>query len=150
MQAVGRPPVIPMRTAIFSARCEQLDAMREFVGQAAKDAGMSDDEIYSVQLAVDEACTNIIEHAYGGDSEAHIECTCNAVFDSLTVILRDHGKPFDPSTVPAPDLASDIKKRRVGGLGIFLMRRSMDDVSYESLGEAGNVLTMIKRRKASK
>ena len=65
----------------------------------------------------------------------------------LTVIIRDHGKPFDPSTVVTPDLDADIDNRAVGGLGVFLMKQLMDEVHFEPLGEAGNVLTMVKRRK---
>jgi serine/threonine-protein kinase RsbW len=136
-----------MRTAIFPANFEQLDAIREFASQAARDAGMDDSETYAVELAMDEACTNIIEHAYQGENRGDIECTCESSDLCLTFIIRDHGKPFDPSTVRKPDLDAAIDDRPVGGLGVFLMKQLMDEVSFESLGEAGNVLTMVKRRK---
>ena len=147
LQAVRRPLAIQMRTTIFPARYKYLNEMREFAGQAAKDAGMDDTEVYAVELAVDEACTNIIEHAYGLDNGGEIECTCDAEDDRLTVILRDHGKPFDPSTVTEPDLSSGIEKRPPGGLGVYLMRQLMDEVRFESLGEAGNLLTMVKHKR---
>ena len=137
-----------MRTEIFPATFESLDSIREFVGQAARDAEMNVDEVYAVQLAVDEACTNIIEYGYRDMKGENIECTFNIVPDGLTVILKDHGKPFDPTSVPDPDFTSDIKKRQLGGLGVFLMRHMMDKMSYESLGEAGNVLTMSKHRRS--
>jgi anti-sigma regulatory factor (Ser/Thr protein kinase) len=136
-----------MRTVIFPAKSEQLDAIREFVGQAARDADMDDAEVYAVQLSVDEACSNIIEYAYHQDKEGDIECTCDPHNDSLTIVLRDHGLPFDSSLVPSPDLSSDLKERRVGGLGVFLMHQLMDEIRFEPLGESGNVLTMIKRRR---
>jgi serine/threonine-protein kinase RsbW len=139
-----------MRTAIFSAKCENLDGMREFVGQAAQDAGMDKRQTYAVQLAVDEACSNIIEHAYTGKEGEEIEITCAAVDDILTIFIRDHGRPFDPASVHFPDLDADLKKRHVGGLGVYLMRQLMDEVHFETLGEAGNVLTMVKRRKGAK
>ena len=124
-----------------------MDTIRGFATQAARDAGMDDSETYAVELAVDEACTNIIEHAYQGENRGEIECTCDSNNVCLTVIIRDHGKPFDPSTVVTPDLDADIDNRVVGGLGVFLMKRCMDEVQFEPLGEAGNVLTMVKLRK---
>ena len=136
-----------MRTAIFQASYKYLEDMRQFAAQAAKDAGMDDAEVYVVKLAVDEACTNIIEHAYGVENEGEIECTCDAEDDRLTVILRDHGKPFDPSSVTEPDLSSGLEKRPLGGLGVYLMRQLMDEVRYESFGEAGNLLTMVKYKR---
>jgi len=135
-----------MRTAIFPARYKSLDDMRQFAAQAAKDAGMDDIEVYAVELAVDEACTNIIEHAYGLDKGGEIECTCTAANDCLTVILRDHGKPFNLSSVMEPDLSSGLEKRPLGGLGVYLMRQLMDEVRFETLGEAGNLLTMVKHK----
>ncbi|MFH1523332.1 MAG: GAF domain-containing protein [Chloroflexota bacterium] len=138
-----------MRTAIFPARFDQLDAIRGFAAQAARDAGMDDSEIYAIGLAMDEACTNIIEHAYQGDSQGNIECTCESDDTRLTVYIRDHGKPFDPSAVSDPDLDADIDNRHVGGLGVFLMKQFMDEIHFEPLGESGNILTMVKRRKTS-
>ena len=136
-----------MRTEIFSARFDQLDTIRGFASQAARDAGMDDSETYAIELAIDEACTNIIEHAYQRDSRGEIECSFESNNNCLTVVIRDHGVPFDPSTVTTPDLDADIDNRTVGGLGIFLMKQLMDEVHFEPLGEAGNVLTMVKRRK---
>ncbi len=108
---------------------------------------MGDSDTYSIELAIDEACTNIIEHAYQGENRGDIECTCESNDVCLTVVIRDHGKPFDPSSVVTPNLDADIDKRVVGGLGVFLMKQSMDEVHFEALGEAGNVLTMVKLRK---
>ncbi|MFH2102616.1 MAG: ATP-binding protein [Chloroflexota bacterium] len=133
-----------MRTEIFSADFVQLDSIREFVGQAARDADMGDVEIYHLQMAVDEACSNIIEHAYAGMEAGDIECTCVNSDVGLTVILRDHGKPFAPSLVPEPDLSADLLSRRVGGVGLHIIRSLMDEVMFEQLGESGNVLTMVK------
>lgn len=139
-----------MRTAIFPARFDQLDTIRGFASQAARDAGMDDSETYAIELAVDEACTNIIEHAYRGEDRGDIECTCDCNETCLTVVIRDHGKPFDPSTVTAPDLDADIDDRPVGGLGIYLMKQLMDEVHFEPLGDSGNILTLVKRRKIKK
>jgi sigma-B regulation protein RsbU (phosphoserine phosphatase) len=136
-----------MRTAIFPAKYDQLDAIREFAAQAARDAGMDDSAIYAVQLSMDEACTNVIEHAYEGVDGGEIECTCDSDNKNLTIIIHDHGKSFDPSTIALPNLDSDLDSRPVGGLGVFLMKKLMDEVRFEAMGESGNVLTMIKRCK---
>jgi serine/threonine-protein kinase RsbW len=133
-----------MRTAIFLARFVYLDDMREFVGQAAADTGLDEKQVYAVQLAVDEACTNIIEHAYGGECDDEIEITCNVQDEGLTVIIRDHGQTFDPTIVPEPNLKASLAERGIGGLGLYLIRKMMDDVRFESSPDSGNVLTMLK------
>jgi serine/threonine-protein kinase RsbW len=139
-----------MRTAIFPARFDQLNAIRDFVTQAANDASLDESGVCAVEMAVDEACSNIIEHAYKGIQDGDIECTCDSNEAALTVILRDHGQAFDISSVPVPDIASALEDRKIGGLGVFLIRKLMDTVRYERLGEAGNVLTMIRERKSKK
>lgn len=134
-----------MRTAIFPARFDQLDAIRSFVIQAARDAQMNEDGICAIEMAVDEACSNIVEHAYQGMTAGDIECTCESNDTSLTVILHDHGCSFNILTIPDPDLSSALEERPVGGLGIFLIRNLMDEVSYESQGATGNVLTLVRK-----
>jgi serine/threonine-protein kinase RsbW len=135
-----------MRTLVFPASFEQLDAIRAYASQAALDAGMEEPEVCAVEMAVDEACSNIIEHAYCGQP-GEIEITCDCAGDTLTLILKDHGEPFDPTAVPEPDLTCDLEDRHIGGLGIYLMRQLMDEVAFETDGQSGNILTMIKRRK---
>jgi sigma-B regulation protein RsbU (phosphoserine phosphatase) len=136
-----------MRTAIFSANLEQLEAIRDFAARAAKDAGMDDSAVYAVELSMDEACTNVIEHAYEGIEGGEIECTCDVDKKNLTIIIHDHGKSFDPESIALPDLEADLDSRPIGGLGIFLMKKLMDEVRFEPMGEAGNVLTMVKALK---
>ena len=111
----------------------------------ARQVGFSDKEIYSIQLAADEASTNIIEHAYAGVEDGKIEIDCNIFDGGLKIVMRDQGKPFDPSSVPEPNVKADLSERKIGGLGMYLMRKLMDEVSYESSAERGNVLTMVKR-----
>jgi serine/threonine-protein kinase RsbW len=100
--------------------------------------------IYRVQLAVDEACTNIIKHAYSGQ-KGPVAIICELVNDNLVITIRDKGKPFDPRSVPPPDLDVDLDRREIGGLGIYFMRKMMDEVSYEFSSEEGNKLTMRRR-----
>ena len=136
-----------MRTAIFAARFDQLDAIRKIATQAARDAGLDDSGIYGVELSMVEACTNIIEHAYEGMDGGEIECTCDLDDEKLTITIHDHGKSFDLSSITLPDLESDLESRPLGGLGVFFMKKSMDELRFESQGEGGNVLTMVKYRR---
>ncbi len=99
-----------------------------------------------MQLAVDEACSNIIEHAYGGEGRGDIESTCRIHSDGLTLILRDHGRPFNPNSVPPPNLHSSLEERNARGLGLYFMRELMDEVHFEFTPDSGNVLTMVKRK----
>ena len=137
-----------MRTEIFSAKFESLDAIREFAAQAARDAGMDDASIYAVELSTDEACSNIIEHAYASTAAGDIECTCASDDQILTIVLRDHGCPFDIMSIPQPDMETILEERRVGGLGVYLMRKLMDEVVYENNNESGNVLTLTRKLKS--
>ena len=134
-----------MSKATFIANFDNLDEIREFVGEEARRVGFSDKEIYAIQLAADEASTNIIEYAYAGVEDGEIEIDCSTANGELTIVMRDQGKPFDPSSVPEPNVKGDLAERKIGGLGIYLMRKLMDEVIYETLAEGGNVLTMIKR-----
>ena len=74
-----------------------------------------------------------------------ITLICELAGEDFIVTIRDRGKPFDPSSVPSPDLEADLDKRRVGGLGIYFMRKLMDEVSYNFDAKKGNELTMRKR-----
>jgi len=97
-----------------------------------------------VELAVDEAVTNVIKHAYAG-SKGQIHLTCTREGDTFVITIQDKGKPFDPRSVPPPDLEADVDGRRIGGLGIYFMKKIMDEVSYRFDPAEGNVLTLKKR-----
>jgi len=126
------------------ADCYQLAIVRKFVAQAGADLDLDDCLISDLQLAIDEACTNVIEHGYGGQG-GEIELTIEPVEGGLKVILRDWGVPFDPGTVPVPDVTAPLDQRRLGGLGLYLMRKLMDQVHFEFDSEQGNTLTMFKQ-----
>jgi serine/threonine-protein kinase RsbW len=136
-----------MKTVQFAAKFEYLDEIREFVGAIARDGGFSDKDVYNIQLATDEAASNIIEHAYEKIRDGVLELSCGVRDEMITIVLVDHGDSFDPSEIPLPDLKADLSERKIGGLGIFLMRKLMDEVHYEAKSNQSNVLTMIKRKR---
>ncbi len=137
------------QTLTLLAHYENLEKIRQFTGQAAHASGFKPDAVFAVQIAVDEAFCNIIEHAYGGECDEEIRCTCQITRQGLTIQLRDSGQPFDPTSAPEPDLDASLEERQPGGLGLFFMRRMMDEVHFQVLpvsDEGGNILTMFKRR----
>lgn len=131
-------------TETFQAHYASLQPIGRWVSRFAEQAGFDEGDSYAIQLAVDEACSNIIEHAYGGDGGGGlIECTLRSEIDRLTVVLRDWGRPFDPLSVPTPDLEADLETCPIGGLGLHLIYQLMDEVHFE-FTDAGNVLTIVK------
>ncbi len=134
-----------MSSSRFPARFEFLDQVRTFVAAEARAAGFGDRGIYAVQLAADEAASNIIEHAYAGRSDGTFEVACEFKNGRLVITFTDQGKPFDISKVSKPDVKAPLTDRKIGGLGIFLMHKLMDQVQYRSTGSE-NVLTLTKRK----
>jgi len=129
----------------FPAKFDYLDEIRDYVGEKARAAGFAEKDIYSIQLATDEAASNVIEHAYEGITNGFFELTCEFKDDRMIITLLDHGKTFDPSKVDVPDVKADLSDRKIGGLGIYLMRKLMDDVRYD-ITSSGNLLTLVKRK----
>lgn len=124
---------------------ENLALIREFVTRVAAQAGMSEAEVGQLELAVDEACANVIEHAYGDDKTKQV--MVRAVFDedTLRIHVIDTGTGFDPTTVQQQDLKDLIAKRRTGGLGMRLIKTLMDEVHYEIEPGKKNELRMVKK-----
>ena len=127
----------------IDSKVENLPLIANFVDEVLERFGTDPASAYRVQLAVDEACTNVIKHAYGwGIGPMRLEM--ELIGDNLVINVNDNGKPFAPDTIPPPDLDADLEKRRVGGLGIYFMKKIMDEVSYSFDSVAGNRLTMKK------
>lgn len=132
-----------MPTLKLFADISQLPAIRDFVAQAGSEFGLDEWGVYNLKLAVDEACTNIVQHAYGGRG-GEITVTVEAEEDGVRVTLHDWGEAFDPNAIPTPDVTASLDQRPLGGLGLFLMRQLMDDVHFEFDTERGNTVTMMK------
>jgi anti-sigma regulatory factor (Ser/Thr protein kinase) len=134
---------------IVPGRFERLIEIAEFVTQAAREAGLNDDEVFHVEMAVDEACSNVIEHAYASQrGDIDLACTCPTT-GQFEVVIRDSGQPFDPAEVPAPSVGTvpNLDDLNEGGLGLYFMRKLMDEVRFEYVPGQGNRLTMLKRAK---
>ncbi len=127
----------------FPGRFEQIEAICDLVDQAAQTAGFDESMNYACQLAVGEACENIICHGYKGEERGEIEITLRAKSGELTIELQDSAPPFDPSSMSLPNLEGGIEDQ-VGGLGLPIIRRVMDEIEYSYRGNR-NRLTLRKR-----
>jgi len=130
---------------IVKSRTENLSLIRDFVSSKASDAGLAKDEIENVMLAVDEACTNIIKHAYNSFPDGEIVIKLEYNSDKLLVTIIDHGSTFDPEGISDPDLQKYYRNGRVGGLGMYLMKTLMDDVKYITVPGKYNQVLLSKR-----
>ena len=120
-----------------------LSQIARFVSDQALKLGISEDVAYDIEIAVDEACTNVVEHAYGDGASGVVRVCCTASDAEFIVRVTDYGKAFDPSRVPAPDLALPLEDRDIGGLGLYFMNTLMDSVEYAS-ADGANHLTLRK------
>ena len=137
-------------TRSFPGTYANLASIGQFVRAEAKQAGLDDAAVYQVEMAVDEACSNIIEHAYNGEGKGKIDCTCRCETDRLVIVLTDAGKSFDPEQVQLPDLQAPLENRESHGLGLFFIREWMDKVDYQARSGGGNLLTLVKYRGSKK
>jgi serine/threonine-protein kinase RsbW len=122
---------VSTETIHIESRTDRLIAVREFVSEAARSFGFNDEDISKIALAVDEACTNIIKHAYKFDPSRDIAVSIRGSNQSFQVIIQDSGLQFNPANVQTPDMREYMKHYRRGGLGMHLMKSLMDKVEYQ-------------------
>ena len=128
----------------INSRTENLAEIREFIHSAAVEAGLSKDVIDNIILAVDEACTNIIKHAYKYFPDGKIVLNIKNDKKTFSIEITDYGKSFEPELVPNPDLQKYFNEKRVGGLGMYLMKSLMDEVKYISVPGKYNQVSLTK------
>jgi serine/threonine-protein kinase RsbW len=140
-----RWPVRQLVILKVPASLENVPAVIDRVTSAARAAGVDSRMLYQIQLVVDEACANVVEHAYQGMAQGDLEVTCCLDANGLSVEVRDWGKGFVPECVPEPDVEAPLQERNLGGLGLFLIKQMMDEVQYTMDPDLGNTLTMVKK-----
>jgi serine/threonine-protein kinase RsbW len=126
---------------------ENLALIREFVTIIGKQAGLDDPDIGKLELAVDEACANVIEHAYGHDTSQEVIVRATFDDDALRIDVEDTGRGFDPKDRPPAEVDKLIAARKSGGLGMHLMKMLMDEVHYDIEPGKKNELHMVKHIK---
>jgi anti-sigma regulatory factor (Ser/Thr protein kinase) len=121
----------------------ELPRILEFVEHVCEETDIDPAATFDLKLAVEEACTNVIEHAYSRKGGELTVCF-DVCGPDASITVTDHGRPFAPDEVALPDLSLPLEERPVGGLGLFLMQQLMDDVRFEFSAD-GNRLSMVKR-----
>lgn len=129
---------------IVKSRTDNLSEIRDFIASSARDVGISEDTVENIMLAVDEACTNIIKHAYKYNPDGEIKISFDFSKGKFTVIIQDEGASFEPDLIPDPDLQKYYRQRRVGGLGMYLMKSLMDEVKYVTVPGKYNRVFLTK------
>jgi len=124
------------------ASSEVLSPLRKELRQILSEAGWEKKATEEILLAVDEALTNIIRHAYGGKPDKMAVSVLTAD-DKVEIVLEDQGRKFDPTQVPPPELP----RHKPGGLGVHFIRTIMDQMIYEAQQPSGNRLRLIKYKK---
>ena len=126
---------------------ENLAMIRDFVNGIGTRAGLSVSDVAKLELAVDEACANVIEHAYGPEVTKEVSVKATLDEDHVQIDVVDTGKGFDPTGISQKNLDQLVAERKSGGLGMRLMKTLMDEVHYEVIPGHKNELRMIKRLK---
>ena len=132
-------------TLTVNASTEHLSAVRDFVANHATEFGFEVNDVASIRLAVDEAYTNVIEHALKYDSTKSVMVSLGTKGDEFWIAITDDGVPFNPSDYNEPNIPERIKQRKRGGVGVYLIKRLMDKVEYNSKG-SNNQIIMVKKR----
>ena len=133
-----------MPTMRCCADIRDVSTIREFVVQASRELDVDEKIIPDLELVADELCSNVINHSYQGQC-GWIEISVQPVEQGVQLKVRDWGQTFDPASVPLPDVEAPLEQRTLGGLGLFLVRKLMDEVQFETYGGNGNVTTVVKR-----
>lgn len=131
-------------TLLIKNHIKDVEQLNVFVGNITQQLGYEEDEARCIRLAVEEAVVNVISYAYSEGQEGDISIVAQANSKRLQFIITDSGIPFDPTEASQVDITLPAEERRIGGLGIHLVRELMDSINYER--ENGkNILTLVKK-----
>ena len=124
---------------------EELDGITAAVEALSADEAWSTDLLFRINLVIEELVLNIIDYGYD-DNDQEIELNFKSDANSVTIDITDEGRAFDPlNDAPEPDIDSPLEERHVGGLGVYLARTMMDELTYRR-ENSRNHLTLVKRR----
>ncbi|MBI9073125.1 MAG: ATP-binding protein [Melioribacteraceae bacterium] len=132
------------RKIVVNSSTENLSHVRDFIRDAAEECGFSKETSGKIILAVDEACTNVIKHAYKYSDEGNITVEVKFSNSKFSISITDSGTHFDPNKIPEPNLKKYYDEKKVGGLGMFLMKKLMDEVVYNNLSNDRNQVVLSK------
>ena len=126
-----------------AAELESLQTFRDFITECCARYEVSNDTVLELKLAVDEACTNIITHGYKGMDPGSIILSFRIEPERILIQITDFGHCFEPVAGPRPDVEAALEDQELGGLGLYLIYQTMDNIDYTS-SDDGNTLTFTK------
>ena len=126
-----------------AAELESLSVFRQFISDCCTSSNVPNEAVFDLKLAVDEACTNVIEHGYKGMEPGSIILSLRVEPDRVLVQITDFGHIFEPADAPKPNVEAALENRELGGLGLYLIYQTMDNIDYQT-SEDGNTLTFTK------
>lgn len=123
---------------------ETIPRLNEFIDGFCEEQGISMEISMSLNLAIEEAVVNVMNYGYPEGAVGYIDVEVDADKESITFVITDTGKPFDPTKKEDVDITLPAEKRGIGGLGIHLIRRIMDNIDYQYIDKK-NILTLKKK-----
>jgi serine/threonine-protein kinase RsbW len=130
-----------MKPSTIPATLDSLGSIAEYVMAAAASAGLDKRASYRLRLAVDEIATNIIVHGYANaEHQGMLEIRADIDDKALTIVIDDTGVTYDPRQAPTPDINLPLDQRPIGGLGVYLAMRNVDEFVYEHLGDRNRTI----------
>ena len=119
--------------------------MRGFFFSVCREHDIDEETAKSLNLAIEEWVANVINYAYPKGTRGHVELTAEISGGLLTLVIKDHGIPFDPTGYDDIDVEAELDDRPIGGLGIYLVKTIMDTMAYRRTPDGYNVLTLTKK-----
>ncbi len=148
-------PGCPKVTGLISTTSIEIDAdvsnlacIGEFIRENAELAGFNEKDVCAIELAVDEMVSNAIIHGYGEQGVGKVTVKAGVLKGGLMITIEEGGRDFDPFTMAEPDIEASLSDRKIGGLGLFLVKQIMDEFYFEKTEENTKRFYLLKRLSA--
>lgn len=122
---------------------KELESIRDYVRSQANISGLSEDKVNNITLAVDEACSNLIHYSMKFDKNQQLNICAKTENNKFIVTIQDKGKSFDPINVQNPNMEKYFKEMKHGGLGIFIIKKIVDNIEYVAANDTNNFNSLI-------
>ena len=137
--------IISHRSITLTNDVQEVPRLNVFVDEVCEDMGGDMETTMRMNLAIEEAVVNVIDYAYPSGTVGSIDIKVTIYDNHMEFVISDSGTPFDPTKKEDVDISLPVEERRIGGLGIHLVRQLMDKINYERK-DGRNILTLIKNK----
>lgn len=137
--------IISHRSITLTNDVQEVPRLNVFVDEVCEDMGCDMETTMRMNLAIEEAVVNVIDYAYPSGTVGSIDIKVTIYDNHMEFVISDSGTPFDPTKKEDVDISLPVEERRIGGLGIHLVKQLMDKINYERK-DGRNILTLIKNK----